>query len=123
MQEYYDNILSLYQKAHVVIARAGALSLSEITALGIPGVIVPLANAIDNHQLANARYYEDRGACCVLEEHELTQGRKLANLVMILRNSPQRYETMQAACHKVAPLKATDKWVEICQNFLDGKGV
>lgn len=121
VQEYYDDILALYQRAHVVIARAGALSLSEITALGIPSVIVPLANAIDNHQLANARYYEERGACWLLEEHELTQGRKLANLVMILRASSQRYETMQAACHKVAPLEAADKWVQACQMWLEKK--
>lgn len=121
VQEYYDDMMGLYQGAHVVIARAGALSLSEIAALGIPSVIVPLANAIDNHQLANARYYEDRGACWLLEEHELAQGRKLANLVMILRNSAQRYDTMQAACRKVAPLGAADKWVKTCRLWLDGK--
>lgn len=121
VREYYDNILALYQEAHTVIARAGALSLSEITALGIPSVIVPLANAIDNHQLANAQYYEGRGACWLLEEHELTYGRKLANLVMILRNSPQRYQTMRASCHKAAPLRAADKWVEVCQIWLDKK--
>ena len=116
--EYYDNIIDYYQQANMIIARAGALSLSEIINLEIPCVTIPLANAIDNHQWENARYYEQRGACWIIEEGDLGNKKKLANLVTILRNSPQKYENMQAACRKVSQYNATERWVATCQRFL-----
>ncbi len=64
-----------YAAADLVIARAGAMSVAEITACGLPAVFVPLPTAAENHQEFNARSLERAGAAAVILERELTPDR------------------------------------------------
>ena len=70
-----------YATADVVICRAGALTVSELAAAGIAGVLVPLPTAVDDHQTFNARYLADRSAAVLLPQAELTP-RKLADMLL-----------------------------------------
>jgi len=70
-----------YATADVVICRAGALTVSELAAVGIASVLVPFPSAVDDHQTFNARYLADRSAAVLLAQAELTP-RKLADLLL-----------------------------------------
>ncbi|MBI2003249.1 MAG: UDP-N-acetylglucosamine--N-acetylmuramyl-(pentapeptide) pyrophosphoryl-undecaprenol N-acetylglucosamine transferase [Candidatus Wildermuthbacteria bacterium] len=61
-----------YATCDLVVNRAGAGSVFEIAALGKPSILIPLAEAAQNHQIVNAYEYAQSGACIVLEEINLT---------------------------------------------------
>jgi len=69
---YIDNMAQAYAAADLVVARAGAMSIAEITVCGLPAVFVPLPTAAGNHQEYNARTVVEKGAASVIFERELT---------------------------------------------------
>ncbi len=80
VQSYFDNVAGHLLKTQLVISRAGASTLAELTAMGRPAILVPLAIAADNHQLANASIVEDAGGGWVIPEQDFTPER-LAQLL------------------------------------------
>ena len=69
---YLDNIEKVYEWADFVIARSGALTVSEFSAAGIPSLLVPFPFAVDNHQFYNAKYLSDKKAARLIIQEELT---------------------------------------------------
>jgi len=69
---FIDDVASAYRWADLVVARAGALTITELTMVGIGAILVPLPTAIDDHQTGNARHFVGRGAGLLLPQHELT---------------------------------------------------
>jgi len=69
--DYEDRMQDAYAASTLVVARAGSSTLSELTALGKPALLIPSPNVTDNHQEANARGLEKEGACWVLVEEGL----------------------------------------------------
>lgn len=65
---FFSNIQDHLSKAHFVIARAGASSVSEIALMGLPSLLVPLAIAMDGHQMVNASALKNRNCADVLPE-------------------------------------------------------
>ena len=61
----------VYGRTDVIICRAGAGTIAEVTAFSIPSILIPLASSTHGHQLANARFAERNGAAVVIEEEEL----------------------------------------------------
>ncbi|MBL7995962.1 undecaprenyldiphospho-muramoylpentapeptide beta-N-acetylglucosaminyltransferase [bacterium] len=84
--KFIDNMSAAYSCADLVLCRAGAMTLSEITAIGIPAVLVPYPHAADNHQEYNANSLADRNAAVMILNSELRQKLKPV-LVELLRNS------------------------------------
>lgn len=84
------------RRADVVVARAGASTLAELTVLGRPSVLVPLPTAADDHQRKNARTLADAGAAEVIDERELTGG-ALAALLLALGADADRLARMSSA--------------------------
>jgi UDP-N-acetylglucosamine--N-acetylmuramyl-(pentapeptide) pyrophosphoryl-undecaprenol N-acetylglucosamine transferase len=80
VREFIDDMGAAYAEADLVISRAGAGTIAEITALGIPSVLVPYPYAAHNHQMENARVLEKRGAARVVDDQSLTPER-LAEVV------------------------------------------
>ena len=70
--EFIDDMSEAYQWADLVVARAGALTVSELAMVGVGAVLVPFAAAIDDHQTLNARHFAKGGAALVIPERELT---------------------------------------------------
>ena len=72
VQEYIYDMPLRMAAADVVIARSGAMTLTELAALGKPSILIPSPNVTENHQFFNAKTYSDIGAAILLEESELT---------------------------------------------------
>jgi UDP-N-acetylglucosamine--N-acetylmuramyl-(pentapeptide) pyrophosphoryl-undecaprenol N-acetylglucosamine transferase len=69
---FIEDMAEVYAWADLVVCRAGALTVAEICAVGLPALFVPYPAAVDDHQTANARPMEDAGAAVIIQESELT---------------------------------------------------
>jgi UDP-N-acetylglucosamine--N-acetylmuramyl-(pentapeptide) pyrophosphoryl-undecaprenol N-acetylglucosamine transferase len=85
----------------LVISRAGATTLAELTAAGRPAVLVPLPTAADDHQRKNAELLRAAGAVEVIEETDLN-GEVLAARVIELTADPERLGRMARAARNLA---------------------
>jgi UDP-N-acetylglucosamine--N-acetylmuramyl-(pentapeptide) pyrophosphoryl-undecaprenol N-acetylglucosamine transferase len=77
---FIDDMARRYAEADLVICRAGAVTVAELSAAGLASVLVPFPHAVDDHQTANARFLADQGAAVLLPQAELTP-EKLAALL------------------------------------------
>lgn len=93
--EYIYDMEGAYRAADLVVCRAGASSLAELSKLGKAAVLVPWAGAMANHQEENARAFEHDGAAIVLTDEEVKT--KLAETVLTLLHDPERLSTMATA--------------------------
>ncbi len=87
--------------ADLVICRAGATTLAELTASGRPSILVPLPTATDDHQRKNAAVLERAGAGLVIDEQELS-GARLADAIARLVAAPATRQQMSAAARTLA---------------------
>ncbi len=77
---FIDDMAARYAEADLVICRAGAITVAEVSAGGVASVLVPLPHAVDDHQTANARFLAERGAAILLPQRELTPHKLAATL-------------------------------------------
>jgi UDP-N-acetylglucosamine--N-acetylmuramyl-(pentapeptide) pyrophosphoryl-undecaprenol N-acetylglucosamine transferase len=77
---FIDDMARRYAEADLVICRAGAVTVAELSAAGLASVLVPFPHAVDDHQSANARFLAERGAAILLPQAELTPQR-LAEII------------------------------------------
>jgi UDP-N-acetylglucosamine--N-acetylmuramyl-(pentapeptide) pyrophosphoryl-undecaprenol N-acetylglucosamine transferase len=69
---FIDDMARRYAEADLVICRAGAITVAELSAGGVASVLVPFPHAVDDHQSANARFLSEQGAALLLPQAELT---------------------------------------------------
>lgn len=81
---YIDDMKTAYEQADILIARAGALTVSEVASAGIPAIFVPLPHAVDNHQYLNAKFLADAGGAVIIEQKDLTDERLQQTLMQLL---------------------------------------
>lgn len=93
---YIYNMDEMLAMADVAITRAGAITVSELCAIGKPAIIIPSPNVAHNHQLYNARFMEKRGAAVVILEEELT-GKLLADQIKTLLSDKTLLKKMSDA--------------------------
>lgn len=91
---FIDDMSAAYSCADLVLCRAGAMTLSELTWMGVPAVLVPYPYAADNHQEYNAQSLVRRGAAVMLLNHELQT--KLKYVLTDLLNRPEQLKNMAA---------------------------
>jgi UDP-N-acetylglucosamine--N-acetylmuramyl-(pentapeptide) pyrophosphoryl-undecaprenol N-acetylglucosamine transferase len=94
---YIDDMASALAAADVVLCRAGASTLAEVTTVGVPSLLVPYPYAVDDHQTKNARVLAERGVARLLPESELSPERLLAELDALLRDPEARNGMRQAS--------------------------
>ena len=93
VREYIYDMATVMRAADLVICRAGASTLSELTALGVPAILVPSPNVTNHHQEKNAALLGDHGAALVLAEDGL-DGKRLFAAAAGLLNDPPRLAQM-----------------------------
>ncbi|HVA33825.1 MAG TPA: undecaprenyldiphospho-muramoylpentapeptide beta-N-acetylglucosaminyltransferase [Candidatus Baltobacteraceae bacterium] len=95
VRPYLHDLADAYAAADLVLARAGASTLSELAAVGKPAVLVPYPHAADDHQSANAQRFAAGGAAIVVSDRDLAAGRLRA--VLDEAAAPSRLAALQAA--------------------------
>ena len=111
---YIEDMAEAYAWADLVVCRAGALTVAELCAAGLPALFVPYPAAVDDHQTANARPMAEAGAAFIIQESELTPAR-LANL---LRDWLQSRETLLVRAEKARSLAKPDALNRITEHCL-----
>jgi UDP-N-acetylglucosamine--N-acetylmuramyl-(pentapeptide) pyrophosphoryl-undecaprenol N-acetylglucosamine transferase len=69
---FIDDMARAYAEADLVVCRAGATTVAELAAAGVPAILVPFPFAVDDHQTTNARYLADAGAALLVQQRDLT---------------------------------------------------
>ena len=87
---YSNDMLTMYAAADVVVCRAGASTIAELSTVGVCAVIVPWKDAAENHQLVNAKWLTDRGGAVLLEEDALTAHEFSQLVTELLRDDDRR---------------------------------
>jgi UDP-N-acetylglucosamine--N-acetylmuramyl-(pentapeptide) pyrophosphoryl-undecaprenol N-acetylglucosamine transferase len=77
---FIDDMARRYAEADLVICRAGAVTVAELSAGGVASILVPFPHAVDDHQTANARFLAEQGAAILIQQRDLT-AEKLAGLI------------------------------------------
>jgi UDP-N-acetylglucosamine--N-acetylmuramyl-(pentapeptide) pyrophosphoryl-undecaprenol N-acetylglucosamine transferase len=95
VEPFFHDMHARLLAAHLVVARAGASTIAELTVVGRAAVLIPLPTAADDHQRKNARALEAVGAAEVVEERDLGDGR-LVDRVLALAADPDRRRRMAA---------------------------
>ena len=80
---FIDDMARRYAEADLVICRAGAVTIAELSAGGMASILVPFPHAVDDHQTANARFLADAGAALLVQQRDMTAER-LAALIASL---------------------------------------
>jgi UDP-N-acetylglucosamine--N-acetylmuramyl-(pentapeptide) pyrophosphoryl-undecaprenol N-acetylglucosamine transferase len=93
---FFSNLPEAMANAHLVIGRAGASTVSELTVMGRPSILVPLPHALDNDQLNNAQRLASSGGAICVEQKDLTAERLAADIGQLL-DDPTRLGVMAAA--------------------------
>lgn len=116
-REYIHDMALQMRAADLVICRAGASTLSELTALGVPAILVPSPNVTNHHQEKNAAVLGDAGAALVLAEEGL-DGKKLFTAASgVLRDEAKRAE-MERASLALGTRDATERIYEVVTSIV-----
>ncbi len=103
--------------ADLVVSRAGAMTLAELAVCGKPAILVPLPQAIHQHQAHNARVVAEAGGAVVLPQQELT-GARLAQEVTALLGDPERLRVMGERSRALGKTDAADVIVRECLKLI-----
>ena len=114
---FIDDMPAAYAWADLVVCRAGAMTLAEVTVAGLPSVLVPFPHAVDDHQTANARYLAVAGAAVLTPDQELAPG-PLGTLLQALASDAQRLLEMGQRARRLARPDAAAKVAEHCRELL-----
>jgi len=102
--KFIKNMPEAYRSADVVVCRSGAMTVSELSAMSLPSVLVPFPHAVDDHQTKNAEFLQQAGAAVLIPQPELDADR-LVNVLTELSNNPKKLHDMgiaARACHRSA---------------------
>jgi UDP-N-acetylglucosamine--N-acetylmuramyl-(pentapeptide) pyrophosphoryl-undecaprenol N-acetylglucosamine transferase len=114
VREFIDDMAEAYAWADLAVCRSGALTIAELAAAGVPGLLVPFPAAVDDHQTANANFLATRGAAVLLPEATLTPERLAAELSTLTGPDPRRREAMAEAARRAAMPGAADRLADLC---------
>lgn len=112
VQPFFQDVPRRMSEAQLVISRAGASSIADLTVIGRPSVLIPYAAAAGDHQTANARGLVDAGAAILIPESALASDSLAEQMATILEN-PRAAQKMSAAAMAVGAPDATERLVAL----------
>ncbi|MBT5862725.1 MAG: undecaprenyldiphospho-muramoylpentapeptide beta-N-acetylglucosaminyltransferase [Gammaproteobacteria bacterium] len=115
---FIEDMATVYEWADLVVCRAGALTVAELCAAGVPALFVPYPTAVDDHQTANAKPMTTAGAAAIIQESELTP-ELLADL---LRDWLQSRSALLEKANKARALAKSDSLSRITELCLEQAG-
>lgn len=108
--------------AHLVISRSGASTVSEISAIGRPAILVPFPHALDHDQSANAAALAAVKGCRVIQQSELSP-EKLSKIIVSAMQSPESLTKMAAAAKQVGKANAAQRLADLVEAIANGQSV
>lgn len=118
---FFDDVPVRLAAAQLGIARAGASTVAELTAVGRPALLVPYPYAIDDHQSANARAIEEAGAGWMLPQATLTPAALAARLTTLL-STPDTLTTAAAAARRAGSADAAQRLADLVISMIPVAG-
>ncbi|MDD5686214.1 MAG: undecaprenyldiphospho-muramoylpentapeptide beta-N-acetylglucosaminyltransferase [Elusimicrobia bacterium] len=112
--KYLFNIETAYQKASLVICRAGATTVAELITLKIPAVLIPYPYSTEEHQKANAEYLVRYGSAIIIEEKNID---RLAEKIYEFANNPDILQEMSESFSKISYPDPIKKFSELIENI------
>ena len=116
---FFDDVPARLMRAQLVISRAGASSVAELTAVGRPAILVPYRYAADDHQSANARALEASGAAWVMAEAQFSPEHLAAEVAALLQ-APERLAAAAAAAQKMGRPDAASRLADLVAEAAGG---
>lgn len=116
---FIGDMAAAYEWADFIVCRSGALTVSEIAAVGIGALFIPFPHAIDDHQTKNAQWLLDAGAAQVIQQSELNES-KLAQLLEEILSDRQALLDMAERGRKLASPNATQRVADVCVEVGNG---
>ncbi|MCP5143022.1 MAG: undecaprenyldiphospho-muramoylpentapeptide beta-N-acetylglucosaminyltransferase [Chromatiales bacterium] len=115
---FIEDMAEAYAWADFAICRAGAMTVAELAAAGLPAILVPFPHAVDDHQTANARYLSDAGAALLCPQYEM-QPPLLAARIHDMCRRPRRHDMVTRALSMAMP----DATQRVVAQILDAAGI
>jgi len=110
---FIEDMVEAYSWADIVICRSGALTVSELAAVGVGSMLVPFPHAVDDHQTKNGQFLVESGAAILIQQKDLNEER----LVSVLRDfitHPGKAVQMAEAAYAVRKIDASNIVVKQC---------
>jgi UDP-N-acetylglucosamine--N-acetylmuramyl-(pentapeptide) pyrophosphoryl-undecaprenol N-acetylglucosamine transferase len=118
---FFDDVPARLARAHLVVCRAGASTVAELTTAGRPALYVPYPSAADDHQTANARAIEATGGAWVLPQPEFTAG-ALAGWLEAAAEEPETLAQVAGAARAAAHPDAAERLADMVEARLPANG-
>lgn len=117
IMSYIYNMPKLLNITDLIITSAGAITLAEISSLGIPSILIPKGYSAENHQEYNANAFKDKGASEVILEKDLT-GEILNKAILDIINDEEKLKTMSIESKKLGNKDAAKEVVDIINELV-----
>ena len=119
VEAFSSEMPELMARAHLVVCRAGASTLAELTAVGRAALLVPYPFAANNHQEFNARFLAEAGAAALILNKDFT-GELFAGKIQQFLAQPENLAQMEAAARRLAKPEAAKEIVAGCLELIAG---
>lgn len=120
LASFFRDLPEKMAAAHLVIGRAGASSVAELTVMGRPSILVPLPHAVDNDQLQNATQLARNGGASCIEQKDLTPER-LASEIERLAAHPDELASMAAAAKSQGRADAVIRLADLVEELMGAR--
>ena len=111
VSKFNPNVEMAYGWADLFIGRAGAMTISELSAIGLPSILIPFPYAMDNHQFYNARFIEEKGGAVIIDDKNLTS-EHLADVIKDLSKDRKILKKMSDSAFD-------DRFIHATKNIVD----
>jgi len=115
---FIDDMASAYADSELVICRAGATTIAELTVCGRPAILIPYPHAAGDHQTENARTLAEAGAACLVHQSEMTAD-GLTQMVSELLADRAHLEQMAISSRQMGRPGATRRILEECERLIE----
>jgi len=114
-----DDMLNVLKKTDLIVTRAGASTIAEITAIGVPAIMIPSPHVTHNHQEKNANVLGDNGSAIVIKEKDLTSDKLIETIDSLIKDK-KKLKEMSEASKKLGVKDSATKIACIIEELVSG---
>jgi UDP-N-acetylglucosamine--N-acetylmuramyl-(pentapeptide) pyrophosphoryl-undecaprenol N-acetylglucosamine transferase len=119
VEGFIEDMAEAYAWADLALCRAGAMTLAELSVVGLGAILVPFPHAVDDHQTHNARHVAERGGALLMPQPDLAPERLAQRLAELASDRP-RVLAMARAARTLAMPDAAHRVARLCLEVANG---